>query len=163
MTAVTVETERELMLSGPALQELISEVHYRGVPVRFSAAGTSMSPFINDGDILTLSPCSSATLKTGDIVAFMNSGTDHLVIHRIVAFRGGQYLVRGDNAFNCDGLISKSYVLGRVSGIMRNGEQQSLGLGVEKYLIAFLSRQGLLTNILMPLWRYIRPLIRWRK
>lgn len=162
MTVAMVETKRELMLSGPALQELISAVHRQCVPVRFSAAGTSMSPFINDGDILTLSPCSGAMLKTGDIVAFMNSETDHLIIHRIVAIQGDQYIVRGDNAFHCDGLISKNHVLGRVSGIVRNGKKRSLGLGVEKHLIAFLSRQGVLVNILMPLWRNVRPLIRWR-
>lgn len=163
MTAVIVEAKRELILSGPALQELISAVHHRGVPVRFSAAGTSMSPVINDGDILTLSPCSSATPKTGDIVAFMNPRTDHMIIHRIVSSRGGQYLVRGDNVFHCDGLIPKSHVLGRVSDIVRNGKRRSLGLGVEKHLIAFLSRQGVLANILMPLWRHLRPLIWWRK
>lgn len=72
-----------------------------GESVRIILVGTSMSPTLIEGDVLTLEPVSS-TPAIGDIVLFRYRGT-HL-LHRVVAMDGDAYTMRGDNCIyneNC--------------------------------------------------------------
>jgi len=48
--------EGELQLSGPSLVELLRSVLDKGVPFRFQAKGFCMTPFIKDGDVITVFP-----------------------------------------------------------------------------------------------------------
>jgi hypothetical protein len=61
----------ELSLSGPALVKLLRAVLDKGAPVRFSAKGFSMSPFIKNEDVVTLSPLQDASPSVGDVIAFL--------------------------------------------------------------------------------------------
>ena len=47
--------------------------------------------------------------------------------------------------------------MGRVTRVERNGKEIFFGLGPERFLIAFLTRRGLLFPLLYPLWRMVRP------
>ena len=46
----------DLPLSGAAMLGLLEGVLSRGVPFRFRAGGSSMAPFIRDGDVISVSP-----------------------------------------------------------------------------------------------------------
>jgi hypothetical protein len=46
----------DLPLSGPALVHLLRAMMDKGAPVRFRAKGFSMSPFIKNKDVVTISP-----------------------------------------------------------------------------------------------------------
>lgn len=105
-----------------------------------------MSPFIRNGDIVTVSPASDA--HTGDIAAFTRPESDRLVIHRVIGTQGNSLFIKGDNLSTMDGLIPKSNILGRIVKIERNGKSLRLGLGPERRLIALLSRTGLLLMML---------------
>lgn len=136
----------ELSLSGAALLDLMRAVLDRGVPFRFRARGGSMSPFVRDGDVVTVEPAAAAPVRTGDIVAFVDPASRRLRVHRVAATRGGAFLLKGDNVEVPDGMVQRDGILGRVVRVERDGSPVRLGTGLERGLIAWLSRAGCLAR-----------------
>jgi hypothetical protein len=151
----------ELSLSSQQLEKIMRGVFDKGASFRFKGKGFSMSPFIRDGDVLTIAPLQGSAPRFGDVVVFTHPTTSKLIIHRIVGKRAGAYLTRGDNAPEEDGLISRVAIVGRVTNVQRNGKYVSIGLGPDRFIIAFVTRNGLLP-LLNPLWRFVRFFIRSR-
>lgn len=107
-----------------------------------------MTPFIRDGDVITVAPLQLTLPCIGEVVAFVRPKEGNLVVHRVIARRGRTVLIQGDNGLDyADGLIPQENILGRVTRIERNGHNVWVGLGPERYLIAWLSR----TTLLIPL------------
>jgi signal peptidase len=150
----------ELSFSGPAFVELIRAVLDKGVPFRFKAKGISMHPFIRNGDVITVYPLSGTSPRYGDVVAFIRPNTSTLIVHRVVGKGDDSFLIRGDNTGYFDGLIPTTNILGYVTKVERNDREAYLGLGLERFLIAFLTRRGLLLPLLSPIRRLIRPIIK---
>jgi len=119
-----------------------------------------MSPFIKDSDVVTISPMSNASPGFGDVIAFIHPKTDKLIIHRVVRKIGDACLVKGENAFEPDGVIERKNIIGIITKVERKGRRVFFGLGPERFLIALLTRKNLLLPILIPLWRVFRPVVR---
>lgn len=160
-SALFTRKRGELSLSSEQLEKVMRGVLDKGACFRFQGKGFSMSPFIKDGDILTIAPVRRSSPNFGDVVVFMHPTTGKLVIHRIIGKRAGSYLVKGDNAPEDDGFIDRATILGRVTRVERNGRYVSLGLGQNRFIIAFVTRNGLLP-LLNPLWCFVRFFIRNR-
>ena len=141
---------RELSLSGSALVQLLRAVLGKGSPVRFRAKGFSMSPFIKNEDVVTLSPLQNASPNVGDVIAFALQGTDKLCVHRMIGKKGDLFVTKGDNSSEADESVPKENVLGLVTRVERDEKEVFLGLGPERFLIAFLGRRGLLLPFLLP-------------
>jgi hypothetical protein len=155
-----VKYDEECTLSIPLLIRLLGAVLEKGKSFRFEATGSSMSPFIRDGDGITVSPLLGTSPRLGDAVAFIHPESGKLVVHRVVGKRDGSYLIRGDSSSDCADLIPRAKVLGRVTRVERDGKRVYLGLGPERYLVAVMTRRGLLQPLLMPVWRLVRPVVR---
>lgn len=143
-------------MSGIAFAELMEAVLERNVPFRFTASGSSMSPLIRDGDILTISPV-SLRLRRGDVVPFINPSSNQLMVHRILDVSREGYLIKGDNNSIPDGRIPASRIIGQVVRVEQGGRQVRLGLGPERFLIAWLSQYCLLTPLLSSVRRALKP------
>ena len=180
-TEYCVVQEEEFSLSGEAMTGLLQAALDRRVPFKFKARGFSMSPFIKDGDVITISPLikysrnflfpltlilspkgrgkgegvSSYSIGFGRSVAFIHPQTGKLVIHRVVGQNGSRYLIKGDRHTETDGLIPRGNILGVVAKVEREGREIQLGLGLERFIIAFLSRTRILTCLAW-VWRKIR-------
>ncbi len=128
-------------LSGSALAEVAREVLARGRSFRFLAPGTSMSPFIRDGDVVTLVPFDAAACAPGDVVAFVQPESGRLVVHRVVAVAGDRCRIQGDNNPTEDGDFPFGSIIGTVARVERAGKVVRLGLGPERIIIALLSRR----------------------
>lgn len=109
-----------------------------------------MSPFIRDGDTITLAPFDTAACRSGDIVAVIRPGSGRLVVHRIVCIDGDRCRIRGDNTPAEDGDFPFESVIGTVTRVERAGKTVRLGLGPERALIALLSRWGWLPRCMGP-------------
>ena len=162
MSRPAIERLRDgvLSLSGPDLEALLRAVLARNVPFRFRARGSSMHPFIRDGDRVTVSPATDANFHLGDVVACVDNGAGRLIVHRITAASRGVYLIQGDNNPAPDGWISRTHVLGRVTLVEREGKPGPTGLGWERYLIAWLVRKNLLRAVVHHGGRFLRPFFR---
>jgi signal peptidase I len=152
------ETE-EIALSARALADLAQAVLKKDRPFRFLARGFSMSPFIRDGDILTISPVPSNALTLGDVAAVIHPETRKLVIHRVTALSETSVVIQGDNSPSADKPIPRTDILGRVSRVERNGRSVSLGLGPERVVIARLARLRH-RPWLRPLLKIARPIFK---
>ena len=155
-----------LSLSGPALREFLGAVLERDVPFRFAAEGSSMYPFIKDGDVITVESLPSSSEgrqrgpRLGDIVAVCHPMTGSLVVHRAIGRRRGKVLVRGDNCTQPDGLVDLSAVLGRVSRVERGGHFVVLGgRGPERLLVVGLARHNALIPLVAVVRRAVRPAV----
>jgi phage repressor protein C with HTH and peptisase S24 domain len=151
---------QEFPVSGRALAELLRDVVSKGMLFRFRAKGWSMSPFIKDGDVITIEPVRPGEPRAGDAVAFIHSVNGRLVVHRVVRKIDGDCLIQGDSASEPDGVVSSSDILGRVARVERNGRSVRLGMGPERRLIAILTRNGLFLRFIIPAWMVVRPLFR---
>jgi signal peptidase I len=128
------------MLSGEALLDMLGDVLNKGMPFRFKASGSSMSPFIKDGDVLTVYPKRRSHIGKGAVVAYHHKTLNKIIIHRIVAKINDYYAVKGDNTTGYTDLVYETDILGHVSEVERNGKKAHIGLGPERFLISFLAR-----------------------
>lgn len=146
----------DLRLSSPALIGLLRAVLDRETPFRFQARGASMSPFLKDGDVITVSPLSGDP-RLGDVVAYVSVETGKLVVHRIVGRTGGHYLIGGDGASGERDRARRAEILGLITRIERRGKNIRLGLGLERRLIAIATRHRLIRKTASLLRHLLRP------
>lgn len=134
----------------------MQDVLATGAAFQFRAKGHSMTPFIKTGDLITVAPASKVKPSLGKVVAFIHPVTAHLVIHRVIARRGSSFLIQGDNISpQSDGWVPSQSILGCVTRIQRDGRRVTFGLGFERYLLAPLSRLGLL-HLLLKILRTLK-------
>ncbi len=97
---------------------LAEEILARGVPFCFRAQGKSMSPFIKDGDRITLLPDKKA--EVGDVV-LLKTDEGRLYLHRIVKRVESGVVTRGDASFDEDGFTPCRNILGKVVEVSGEG------------------------------------------
>ncbi len=144
-------------VGGIPFSGIMKAVLEKNIPFRFTASGISMSPFIRDGDVITIAPVLSSILRVGDVVAFVNPDCMKLTVHRILKVSQEGFLIKGDNNSDHDGIMSAESIIGRVVKVEHFGKNVGIGLGIERIAIAWLSRLGWLRPNIWNVWRVIKP------
>jgi signal peptidase I len=96
----------------------------QGSDIKFKAKGQSMVPFVQNGDVLHVTP--NKRFRKGDVVLYA-ADEQRLIAHRITALTSNKdtssisYLIQGDNCFTPDGYIAAENILGRVTFVERKG------------------------------------------
>ncbi|HSJ52457.1 MAG TPA: S24/S26 family peptidase [Anaerolineae bacterium] len=128
-----------------------------GISLQFQAHGSSMTPFVRDGDTLLISPVQVHDLRVGQIV-LCQTGNDKFVVHRIVQRRRQQgdlsFLVKGDLCHCPDGWVDGSRILGRAEQLCRRGRTVQLQGAQQRLwsrLVAALSSRNVFNSSLV-LW-----------
>ena len=89
--------------------------------------GTSMSPRIEEGDMLLVQH-DLRPIRLGDVIVFKRAGC--LIAHRVVFIKNHgkkiSYRTKGDNFCPFDAIVPQSSVLGRVVRIQKNNRTISL-------------------------------------
>ena len=123
---IKAERGREVTLETPDFLEQARQLLSRSLPVELRMSGSSMSPAIEDGDIITLEPVTEDPIKQGDIVLYQ-SRMDTAVIHRIIRLERSSaercIVTRGDAASHNDSPVPLHRILGRVRRVERAGER----------------------------------------
>ena len=79
--------------------------------------------------------------RIGEIIAFVRPENEKLVVHRVIARHSTDAIFQGDNDLEYpEEIIPQENLLGKVTKIERNGHKVWMGLGPERYMIAWLSR-----------------------
>lgn len=95
----------ELRLSNQGQLELLRGMRERGASLRTPVRGWSMTPFIRDGDVVTIAPIRAVGARLGEVLAIELAQGSLLVIHRVVRRADRGWLLRGDNATALDGVV----------------------------------------------------------
>ena len=136
------------ILQAEAIRQLFINLLREGHVIRSLAVGASMSPSIKKGELLIVKPIALEEAEIGEIVAFRRDESQSvLTTHRVIQKgqeRDQRYIItKGDRNPNRDlPLVSSQEVLGKVTGIERNGQVISLEspfYRLRGYLIARLS------------------------
>jgi signal peptidase I len=149
----------ELLLDGRACVDVMRSALGKNVSLRLQVKGFSMSPFIQDGDIITLSPLPEGRIGLGQSIAFMRSFDKKLVIHRLVRICKRpqvRYVTKGDSADRSDCPISRADMLAFVLKVERGGRTILFGTGPERRVIACASRLNILWALSF-FWKLIIP------
>jgi len=110
--------------------EITGELLRRGYQVQFRAAGASMQPTIEDGELITVAPVEPAAVKRGDILLYQ--GVRGVIAHRVVRLRKSakgedvRYLLQGDASVDRDDPVRPAQVLGQVLAVQRAGRRIDL-------------------------------------
>ena len=140
---------RTLRIDGPGMAELVSGLLSTGASVQLEARGGSMSPWIRDGDVVTIAPIAAPpreALRRGDVVAFCHPGSDGLVIHRLLLRTADGWITRGDRCSAADGAVPNANLLGPVTGATRRGRRVRLRQGLLGLVLARASRAALVAR-----------------
>lgn len=102
--------------------QLISRVLHRYGEIEISAVGTSMFPFIKEGDVCTFTPCDSTSLLKGDVLLFFTS-TGKLVAHRFIEKKGinnvDYFFCKGDTNLGHDEPILERNLIGKLISVQK--------------------------------------------
>ncbi len=150
-----VETGGALQLSAAEMGLILRAVTARGRPFRFRANGSSMQPLIRGGDVLTVSPLNGGPLHAGDVVAFLNSKSDALLVHRVICSKNGHVVTQGDNSVHAETAFSKSDVAGRVIRVERQHRDVWFGTGFFGPVTALLVRSRIMARVIRPVFRVL--------
>lgn len=150
---------KDFKFSSKQLTELIEAILSKGAVFRFRAKGASMSPFLKDGDVLSIAPCEPSSLRCGNIVAYCQkdeNGNERLVVHRIIQQKESGFILKGDNLSVSDqGIVCPDQILGKVIQAEREGAIVKFSITRADRAIAGLSRFGILRGVIQPV-RYIK-------
>jgi hypothetical protein len=123
---------RTVRLANQELAGLVAQLLGAGAAVELEARGGSMSPWVRDGDVVTITPfgaAGTALLRPGAVVAFRHPQGDRLVVHRLLRREGAGWLARGDRSRQPDGVVAGGDLLGLVVGVARRGWRVPLPRG----------------------------------
>ena len=134
---------RPRQVESALLAPLLGELLGRGLRVRLEVDGHSMTPLIRSGDRVTIDPLRRHPPRLGDVL-LLAAEKQRLVLHRHVGWAGAELVLRGDCAPASDAAAGPWQVLGVVAGVERRGRRVWAGLGPERRLLAWLSRNGVL-------------------
>ncbi len=86
----------------------------RGETVTVRPRGDSMRPKVNDGDLVTLVPCTLADLEVGAIVLVRVGGNDYL--HLVTALDGQRAQI-GNHRGHINGWVGPGAIYGRATKV----------------------------------------------
>ena len=117
-----------------ALRELVREG-----PVEVDVRGSCMAPRISDGQRVRIA--AARIYWPGDILAFQ-AGDGRLRVHRLLGYRPGGLVTRGDHCPCHDGAVPASRVLGRVEGPVRLADRARAVLDALRLVIGAMGMHG---------------------
>lgn len=153
---MNINSNINLKLSGKDLTDLMNAVLEKNADFRFQAKGNSMSPFIKNLDIVTISPLFINKPAVGDIVAVSTLRSKSIMVHRVIDKKQKKLIIKGDNNKSIDGVFEHGQIIGIVSCVERNGRRIWLGQGYFGRIIAIFSKIGILNSIILPVLRRLR-------
>ena len=95
----------------------------------YRSQGSSMEPFVLDGDELIVNTAPGIDYRIGDIVVYRSADQPHLIAHRLVRIdrESSTFVMRADACLETTESLSQDAVLGRVEYLRRDGALISIG------------------------------------
>ncbi len=105
-----------------------------------TTSGKSMEPlFRNQKDRAVIIPLPQR-LKVNDVILYRKTDTNEVILHRIVKFKNGKPILRGDNLYRNETQIPSDDILGIMKGFYRNGKYYECKKSLSYKLYVFFLR-----------------------
>ena len=130
----------------------------RGQSIQMTVSGSSMTPFIYDGDDVEIVPLKSE-IRKGDIV-LAKSSEGYYVIHRIIKIKKDLFNLRGDAQDYAENFYNYKNIIGKISISVHNGAERNHSKGFWKFagfVWIFISPAG---NVLYSVYKNIKRISR---
>ena len=125
----------------PAFQakigQLSAELLAAGRALTVRVRGSSMFPWLHPGDLVRVEPVDPANLHPGDVILFQAG--DMAITHRLLRWKEGYLITKGDAAPYQDTPLSPAEVLGRVTEVRRGDQAWRLDQGWHRMLAPILA------------------------
>lgn len=150
---------RKLPINRAELEDIAAAVLQAGSIFTFRASGTSMSPFIRDGDTVYLKQ--DPPYEVGDVV--LAKGGGGITLHRIVTVHGRGVITKGDGAGRPDpGTVSMDGILGKAYKVSGQGLNFHLRPPFSRVLAhPFFVKHVLASRFLRPIGKQFFRLFIW--
>ena len=156
------ETSATISICGKDFVSLSADILKKKKSFSFKAFGSSMWPFIKQGDILLVEAVDSATIKIGDVV-FVRMSESKIIVHRIISINHAKKsaAMRGDSATSGAEILSFSQILGKVTRIRRNNKPINLDQLWRQSLIFLWYHSYPIRTLLLSFRGFVRRTIGW--
>ena len=122
-----------------------------------------MRPFIQDGDIITVSPFQNSPVKVGNVVLY-KTADDKAIVHRVIRKTmkdsGTVFFIKGDAGFDKPEKVDAERVLGRVVAIERNGRERKLDTKLYRIIGLFFAGLSPFSGWIYPVGSRIKSVVR---
>ncbi len=108
-----------------AIFPLMEEKLNNGGKVTFKPHGISMLPLIRQGRDSVVIEKLDGNAKIGDVI-FFRRPNGQFVLHRVVGKRKDGYILCGDNQWQKERGVREEWIIGTMTGILRDGEAAEL-------------------------------------
>lgn len=155
-TGVSDRRDRQWLTEAGELPRLFTA---DGNVLWFSFRGNSMHPLLDGWDILEVMPYGERRVAVGDVVVFVQPGSERWIAHRVIQVTSQGVRTQGDNNTSPDEwLLRQEELRGRVVAAWRGSRRRPVAGGRAGQLIASLLRLGLafergLVRLGQPLYR----------
>ena len=113
---------------------LAKQLLQEGKKIEITVKGNSMRPFLSDGETVVVTPVAlDCPLKKCDII-LAETSTGQVMMHRIREISPAGIRMKGDGNLYQSELVRPEDVMGRVAGVVRNGETVSLYTPLKLFL-----------------------------
>ena len=140
---------------------ITQEVLERGRTLRFRAKGGSMSPFIQNGDVVEVVPV-KGKINLGDVVLYRSS-YGNPIVHRVIQRNKKNIVTKGDSVPSSDQPVLSKHVLGRVVAVKKNGCRIRLDSPMGRFLNILLAIISPLSFLVYPPLRLVKGTVRLKK
>lgn len=113
------EAGMQVKITGTDFFDLAEEIAASGKEFCLISTGTSMHPFIQNGDLVLISPI-TGRVEAGDVVLLKNPAK-RVLLHRVIRRKEQGVVTAGDSSDNDDGFIPFEYLIGKVIGVSGRG------------------------------------------
>ena len=113
-------SEDVLSVNGETMHKKFEDVIAEQGSLVYTNVGDSMVPVIREGNLLIIEAVKNP-LKVGDVPLYKRD-TGQYVLHRVVGIKNGKYIMKGDNRDFVERGITDRYIIGVLTGIVRNGK-----------------------------------------
>lgn len=158
-----LEKVNAITIPKDSFKKLLETVIEKKGELIFKAKGSSMSPFILNGDLVTICPYSDKAPKLGDIVAFTENVTGNLLIHRILLKKDNFFFIKGDNRLKSNGFIHRNAVMGYVKRVEHKNRNRIIGIEKGNKVVALLLNNLLFNNVFILVNRIVNYVIYFKK
>jgi hypothetical protein len=133
------------------LLEMVGDLLSSGREASLVQDGSSMTPALRPGDLLTLAPVTAAGLRPGMIAAYryeLPDGGQGLVIHRFLGRDDGRLIMQGDANPLPDALVESAAVVAWVKALKREKEAITTDSYLGRKILLSVERGGLTAKLL---------------